>query len=325
MLQSSKACADMQLLPRVCFCFLTLSGLTFGDRSGPRVRVVVSEGSDAILHCSLSTKESVVQKLFDWRKMDQKIKEVFMYDAGAHYNNGRPGQDEQFNGRVSHFPDQLQFGNTSIIIRNTIVADSGDYTCEFPHVQSEETTNITLVVEGRLKVRNVPGAAPEPSVTNLDQTNDWALLQCDVQGAYPKPTVEWRDSDNQAISSEEPQVSERGGRFNITLNTTVKKSDRYRCVATQKEIHHQTYKQIKVHFNDSTGWKTAFIVLLVVVVVVVLLVAGILLWCFKQNKKKKQFQKIQLSDLSNQHDQNQPAESQVHTGTSLNQGTITDH
>lgn len=36
----------MQLLPRVCFCFLTLSGLTFGDRSGKKI---ISAGA-AVFH-----------------------------------------------------------------------------------------------------------------------------------------------------------------------------------------------------------------------------------------------------------------------------------
>lgn len=69
-----------------------------------------------------------------------------MYDAGIHYNNGRPGQDKNFNGRVSHFPLELQFGNASIVIRNTKVADSGDYMCFFPRLQPEKTFNIKLVV-----------------------------------------------------------------------------------------------------------------------------------------------------------------------------------
>ncbi len=60
--------------------------------SGPGdVRVVAEEGSDVILPCSLDTMENIVTGLFDWKKDGQK--EVFLYDAGLHYNNGRPGQD----------------------------------------------------------------------------------------------------------------------------------------------------------------------------------------------------------------------------------------
>uniref|UniRef100_A0A3P9D2L4 Ig-like domain-containing protein n=1 Tax=Maylandia zebra TaxID=106582 RepID=A0A3P9D2L4_9CICH len=108
-----------------------------------------------ILPCSLSSQESLVRTRFDWRKNDDR--EVFVYDAGLHYNNGLRGQDEHFRGRVSHFSDQLKFGNASIIIRNTTVADSGGYTCDFPfHQPDRETFNVTLVVGESFISENKP-------------------------------------------------------------------------------------------------------------------------------------------------------------------------
>ena len=82
------------------------------------------------------------------------------------------------------------------------------------------------------------GAAPEPSITTLDETNDWALLQCEAHGV-PLPTVEWKDSDNNTLPADTPQTSDRGGRSYITVNTTVTKTGRYRCVATQETLSHQ--------------------------------------------------------------------------------------
>lgn len=107
--------------------------------------MVVLEGSDAILPCSLSTKENIEQKVFNWRKVDPHKQEVFRYDGGLHYYNGLPGQDEHFRGRVSYFPLELQSGNASIIIENTVVPDSGNYTCDFP-LQQKQTFSIKLVV-----------------------------------------------------------------------------------------------------------------------------------------------------------------------------------
>ncbi|XP_045932016.1 butyrophilin subfamily 2 member A2-like isoform X3 [Micropterus dolomieu] len=215
-------------------------------RSGD-VRVVVKEGSDAILPCSLSTKENAEEKLFDWKKDGQK--EIFFYDRGSNYNNGRPGQDHQFKGRVAHFQDELKYGNTSIIIRNTKVTDSGDYTCDFPKLEPRQIFHIHLIVvdfafkDRRAEIR---GAAQKPSVSALGQTADGALLQCEVLGASSKPTVEWQDSAGNKLPAEEPQVSERGGSFYITVNTTVMKTDNYRCVATQEEIRHQIHTEIHV-------------------------------------------------------------------------------
>uniref|UniRef100_A0A4W6BYS5 Ig-like domain-containing protein n=1 Tax=Lates calcarifer TaxID=8187 RepID=A0A4W6BYS5_LATCA len=105
-------------------------------------RVVVKEGNDATLPCSLSTRQNITSELFDWKKDGQK--EVFLYAGGETYSNGRMGQDAQFTNRVSHFPEELSHGNSSIIIRDAEVADSGSYTCDFPHL--EQKSYIWLVV-----------------------------------------------------------------------------------------------------------------------------------------------------------------------------------
>ncbi|XP_038552487.1 butyrophilin subfamily 3 member A2-like isoform X8 [Micropterus salmoides] len=219
------------------FCLLTVSGITPGhmDTNGSGdVRVVVKEGSDAILPCSLSTKENAEEKLFDWKKDGRK--EIFFYDGGLHYNNGRIGQDQQFKGRVSHFQDELKYGNASIIIRNTKVTDRGDYTCDFPRLQPRQIFNIQLVV----------GAAAEPSITIVDVTEFGVLLQCEVRGAFPKPTVEWQDSAGNKLPAEEPQVSEREGHFYITLQTTVTKTktNQFHCVVQQDDIGHMISNNI---------------------------------------------------------------------------------
>ena len=103
----------------------------------------MDEGSDATLPCSLRTKEDITNKKFEWKKDGRQ---VFLYDAGDHSNNVSTGQDQQFIGRVSHFPDKLKSGDASITIRNTKLADSGNYTCEFPLLQQRQIFYIKLVV-----------------------------------------------------------------------------------------------------------------------------------------------------------------------------------
>ncbi|KAL7408691.1 hypothetical protein ABVT39_027628 [Epinephelus coioides] len=196
------------------------------------IKVLVSEGSDVTLPCSLSTKENIQQNLFDWRKHDG-MTGVFMYDKGLHHNNGGSGQDEQFKGRVFHFQDELKHGNASIIIRNTKMADSGDYTCFFPLLQTPQIFHIDLVVVSSLR----------PNIRILDATDDGVQLQCEVHGASPKPKVEWKDSDGNILPAEEPQVTDRGGSHDIILQTTVTRTDRYRCVVTQEEINHQIHAE----------------------------------------------------------------------------------
>ena len=107
------------------------------------IEVVVKEGIDAILPCYFSNS-SIKLELFDWIKdKDKDKKEVFLYDKG---NVRHASQDEQFKGRVFHFPEHLDVGNASIVIRDTKLTDSGNYTCLFPHLLPERRSNIVLVV-----------------------------------------------------------------------------------------------------------------------------------------------------------------------------------
>ncbi|XP_060925484.1 uncharacterized protein LOC132999744 [Limanda limanda] len=220
-------------------------------------KVLVKEGDDAILPCSFSSR-NIRQELFDWKK-DKKNKkdkdqEVFMYDKGKVYDKGDSRQDEQFRGRVFHFPEHLDVGNASIIIRDTRLTDSGNYTCLFPLLDPIRRSNIVLVVDPILKDRsddNISGAAPKPVITTLEVTKDWALLQCEVLGAFPKPDVQWQNRAGDIVPAEEPQVSERGGSYDIILQTTVTKTDHYRCVSTQEEINHQTEAQTHVYIGGA--------------------------------------------------------------------------
>ncbi|XP_053267028.1 butyrophilin-like protein 2 isoform X2 [Pleuronectes platessa] len=234
--------------------FLSLWRRSDGTGAAP-IKLVVKEGDEAILPCSFSNK-NIRQELFDWKKNKDKkdMKEVFMYDKGKVYNDGDSRQDEQFRGRVFHFPEHLDEGNASIVIRDTKLSDSGNYTCLFPLLVPERRSNIELVVDPILKDRsdeNIPGAAPSPSVTSIEETKDWSVLQCSVRGAFPKPDVQWQNRAGDIVPAEDPQVTETGGRYDIILQTTVTKTDHYRCVSTQEEINHQTHAEIHVYIGGA--------------------------------------------------------------------------
>ncbi|TKS71868.1 CD276 antigen -like protein [Collichthys lucidus] len=143
MVHPQRTCSHMELLPLVCLCLLSCSGTTSADPAG---RVVVKQDDDVILPCSLDGV-NIKSKVFDWKKDGQPTKEVFLYAAGSHYNNGREGQNEQFKGRVSHFEDELEQGNASIKITRARMEDSGDYTCKFPRDPSLKTVHVKLVVD----------------------------------------------------------------------------------------------------------------------------------------------------------------------------------
>ncbi|CAK6979070.1 CD276 antigen-like [Scomber scombrus] len=135
----------MELLLLVFFCLLTGSEVTFGAENEPKV-IRVEEGSDVILPCSLNT-EDITNKKFEWKKDGRQ---VFLYDDENHSNIAGTGQDQQFKGRVEHFPDKLKSGDASITIRDTKVTDKGLYTCEFPDLQPKQIFHIQLVVAANI-------------------------------------------------------------------------------------------------------------------------------------------------------------------------------
>ncbi|KAI9546613.1 hypothetical protein NQZ68_024511 [Dissostichus eleginoides] len=92
------------------------------------------------------------------------------------------------------------------------------------------------------------GAAPEPRTSIVDITELGVLLKCDVRGASPEPKVEWQDSEGNILPAEDPQVSERGGRYDVSIQTTVSKTsnNRFHCVATQQLIGHRVQANITV-------------------------------------------------------------------------------
>ncbi|XP_055077747.1 butyrophilin-like protein 2 isoform X2 [Periophthalmus magnuspinnatus] len=96
--------------------------------------VAVSEGEDAILPCSLESRENIHR--FSWSK---DHKEVFFYDTD------RVKSEEQ---RLTHFEHKLKSGNASIKIHNTQKSDSGRYSCKIPDIQ---TSYVILNIVEKMK------------------------------------------------------------------------------------------------------------------------------------------------------------------------------
>ncbi|XP_026204943.1 butyrophilin subfamily 1 member A1-like isoform X2 [Anabas testudineus] len=188
---------EMELLPLLCLCLLSVSGTTFAD-GNKRPVIMVKEGKDATLPCSFPEKR---KEPFRWMKEGQEL--VYKY-----HETGSPDQDPQFLGRVSHFSSELKKGNASIIIRNTKLSDSGHYTCEFPYIR--QTFSIQLLVE---------------RVVIMVKEGSEATLPCSIRGISGKQSFRWiKDGlklyDYQTTS----QVSQLHGRV-IHFESEVKKGN----------------------------------------------------------------------------------------------------
>ena len=124
-------------------CFLAGAGIpdvvtNLGDTD---TEVIRREGEDAILPCGLGSPVNLKDEVFDWKKKQQ---EVFFYEKGKHYDNGKRGQDLQFGGRVHLLPGALQAGNASVILSSVTQADGGVYSCYFPRRKLTRWIRLTV-------------------------------------------------------------------------------------------------------------------------------------------------------------------------------------
>ncbi|XP_053267068.1 butyrophilin subfamily 1 member A1 isoform X2 [Pleuronectes platessa] len=265
-----------------CWILFTFTRVAAGsvlrDGHGPDViKLFVTEGNDVILPCSPGPNVNIEATVFDWKKEN---KEVFMFTKDKFFGNSRADQDQDFKGRVSHFAEELKQGNASILLRDTRITDSGNYTCIFPHLVPEQTCRIELVV----------GAATTPYVKIRNVTGDGVLLECLVPGAHPEPQVEWQTSDGSVVPAEEPQVSPRGHRFDVLLLTTVKKTttNMYRCVVKQEGFGHVIHNELLVPDNLFEDKSPLIITLIVALVIALLVIAILVIIIMNQRKKAKQ-------------------------------------
>ncbi|KAG7494643.1 V-set domain-containing T-cell activation inhibitor 1-like isoform X1 [Solea senegalensis] len=225
-------------------CSLGCFGATQQDGTNGVSRTYVKEGEDAVLHCS--SVESLENTVVDWKNQN---KEVFLYDRGWHYENGLCCQDEQYMGRASLFYDELKNGNASLILNNTRIEDTGNYTCIFPRSGIQSST-MELIVERVYKNRFglKKGAVQAPVLKMVNVTEAGVELQCVVRGSSSKPSVEWQTCEGTSLNSEEPLVSETRGRYDTTLLVTVNetKTNCFRCVVKQEDIYHRIDDNITV-------------------------------------------------------------------------------
>ncbi|XP_039468518.1 V-set domain-containing T-cell activation inhibitor 1-like [Oreochromis aureus] len=262
-------------------CDFPTRGKTFRIELVFGTSVIVKEGDDAILPCSLGTNENIESMLFDWKK--EGTDHVFVYNPRI---NPPSNPGDKFKDRVLHFPGELEHGNASIKIITTQLEDNGTYSCFFP--KREKTFHVELTVEPVLKDRtaeNIKDAVPEPIVKILD---DEGLLQCEVRDISPEITVEWWDKDNKTLPSQISKEQIKNQPY-IIVKTTVTKSGNYSCVATQKRLNHQilttTFVQLKEESDSAPQGFSVWTAILIGVLVAIFVVVVILCAAYRRSKR----------------------------------------
>uniref|UniRef100_A0A671T8U4 Ig-like domain-containing protein n=1 Tax=Sinocyclocheilus anshuiensis TaxID=1608454 RepID=A0A671T8U4_9TELE len=240
---------------------------------GPADPVFAVAGEDVILPCSVKPNISVVDMRVEWFRSDLKDSVVHLYEDNEDRNTN---QSQSYRGRTKLNHQELQRGNASLKLASVQISDEGIYKCL---IQSKSwSVDATVMV----RVEAVAGSPPVITVDGFDDSGG-LRLQCESEGWYPEPVLEWLDSEGVSLSSETTETHRNADRFSVKHTITIHHSDKIHCRV--KLRHHMLETQIITSSNMFNFWRTS--VILISVAVVLSVNAGILITVFvKKNRGK---------------------------------------
>ncbi|CAM4335945.1 unnamed protein product [Leuciscus chuanchicus] len=253
----------------ICLTLLLVSGIT-DSRSeqytvvGPADPVFAVAGEEVILPCSVKPSISVVDMRVEWFRLDLKDS-VHLYEDHEDRNTE---QIQSYRGRTKLIHQELQRGNASLKLSTVQISDEGRYKC---FIQSKSWFD-----DGTVDVRvQAVGSPPVITVDGFDRSGG-LHLQCESEGWYPEPDLEWLDSEGVSLSSETTETHRNTDRFSVKHTITVYHSGKIHCRV--KLRHHMLETLMNTTNNMFISWRTSVILISVLVVLVV--IAGILIAVF---------------------------------------------
>ncbi|KAK7175321.1 hypothetical protein R3I93_002276 [Phoxinus phoxinus] len=269
----------------ICLTLLFVCGIT-DSRSeqyevvGPADPVFAVAGEDVILPCSVKPSISVVDMRVEWFRLDLKDSPlVHLYDDHEDRNTD---QIQSYRGRTKLTLQELQTGNASLKLSTVRVSDEGLYKCFIQSKSWSDDVTVDVSVEA-------VGHSPVITVDGFDRSGG-LHLQCESEGWYPEPDLEWLDSEGVSLSSETTETHRNSDRFSLKNSIIVYHSDKIHCRV--KLRHYMLETLINTTNNRFISWRTSVILSSVFVVLVV--IAGIFITVIAIKNKA-------LDQLPNEH------------------------
>ncbi|XP_051743780.1 butyrophilin subfamily 1 member A1-like isoform X6 [Ctenopharyngodon idella] len=262
----------------ICLTLLFVSGIT-DSRSeqyevvGPADPVFAVAGEDVILPCSVKPNISVVDMRVEWSRSDRKDSQlVHLYEDHEDRNTE---QIQSYRGRTELNHQELQRGNTSLKLSTVQISDEGHYKC---FIQSKSWSDDATV---NVRVDAV-GSPPVITVDGFDRSGG-LHLQCESEGWYPEPDVEWLDSDGVSLSSGTTETHRNTDRFGVKNTVIVYHSGKIHCRV--KLRHHMLETLIDTSNNMFNSWRTS--VILSSVAAVLFVITGTLIAAFVYKNRER--------------------------------------
>ncbi|XP_059417132.1 butyrophilin-like protein 3 isoform X2 [Carassius carassius] len=194
----------------ICLTLLIICGIT-NSRSeqyevvGPAGTVFALAGEDVILPCSVKLGISVVDMRVEWFRSDLNDSElVHLYED---HDDRNTNQSQSYRGRTKLNHEELQRGNASLKLSSVQISDEGRYKCFIQSKSWSGDTTVTFIV-------GVVGRPPVITVDGFDYTGR-LRLQCESEGWYPEPDLEWVVTGGGRLSSETAETHRNENGFSV--------------------------------------------------------------------------------------------------------------
>ncbi|XP_073683439.1 butyrophilin subfamily 1 member A1-like [Garra rufa] len=242
-----------------CLSLLIISGIA--DSGSGQNKVVGSvdpvfavAGDDVILPCSVKPNISVVDMRVEWSRLDQKDSQlVHLYEDHEDRNTE---QSQSYRRRTKLNQQELPKGNASLKLSSVKISDEGRYKCFIQSKFWYDDATVDFKVE-------VLGSTPVITVDGFDHSGG-LRLQCESEGWYPEPDLEWLDSEGVSLNSETTETHRNTDGFSVRHTITVHQSGKIHCSVKLK--HYILETMIITTSNIYNFWKTSVSLFLTAVV-----------------------------------------------------------
>ncbi|KAK9978473.1 hypothetical protein ABG768_020224 [Culter alburnus] len=262
----------------ICLTLMFVSGIT-DSRSeqyevvGPADPVFAVAGEDVILPCSVKPNISVVDMRVEWSRSDRKDSQlVHLYEDHEDRNTD---QIQSYRERTKLIDQELQRGNASLKLSAVRVSDEGRYKC---FIESESWSDDATV---DVRVEAV-GRPPVITVDGFDHSGG-LHLQCESEGWYPEPHLEWLDSEGVSLSSETTETHRNTDGFSVKNTIIVYHSGKIHCRVKVKR--HMLETLIDTSNNMFISWRTS--VIMSSVAAVLFVITGLLIAAFAYKNRER--------------------------------------
>ncbi|XP_042150971.1 butyrophilin subfamily 1 member A1-like [Oncorhynchus tshawytscha] len=181
--------------------------------------VVAVADDDVILPCSLLNFTKTAGLIVKWSISN--LKDPTRKDKVVHfYRDARDSnvdQDESYRGRTSLYKE-LKNGNVSLKLSRVKLSDEGNYRCyilvQEPNSLVHETVIQLIVV-----------AVSNPVIYINGTKGSGVVLKCEAKSWYPKPEMNWLDSERQVLPAGSAETHrDTEGLYIVRRHVTVNKN-----------------------------------------------------------------------------------------------------